>query len=185
MMPLPPPVIAINQLKCLRPSWFILPWQLVRLFPERAAPWVRRGWGKAFLPKIFNRHLCTTIPSSPLTVSACPPWPCLCFFGSFIKFSSGIRSRIFFCLLPVFLLLFSQEENFIVNFRIMHNNNTTTDGSWEKKQQPFAASDYLRHFVARKLRWVPHCRIAQGDATSNPDLGTLGPPNSDCCYWRS
>lgn len=111
----------------------------------------------------------------PLTVSACPPWPCLCFFGSFIKFSSGIRSRIFFCLLPVFLLLFSQEENFIVNFRIMHNNNTTTDGSWEKKQQPFAASDYLRHFVARKLRWVPQCRIAKGMRPRTPTSGPLVP----------
>lgn len=96
-------------------------------------PGERNRW--KHLPKIFNRHLCTTIPVAIRCPLASPcllfllcvyvyvrVYMCVDFFCTFIKFSSGIRSGILHCSIAgsygVFSLLFSsqKEKSFFVNF---------------------------------------------------------------------
>lgn len=55
---------------------------------------IQRAQRLRHLPKIFNRHLCTTIPSFLAVSSIFIAILRLFFFCSFIKFSIGIRSRI-------------------------------------------------------------------------------------------
>lgn len=93
------------------------------------------------LPKIFNRHLCTTIPVAICCRLASPCLLfllCVCvriyidFFCTFIKFSSGIRSRIstapLLALTVCFLCYFpankKRKKVSLSISRIMHNNNT-------------------------------------------------------------